>query len=304
MEGGYLPAVGQLETRLSQDKRLDASGDTIPRVEDTKSTPEDEATISINDVAVLRGYSAFESLRTYDRRPFHLAEHLERLYRSAAMIDLEIPFSREFLAELIREAIERNPYKHASIRLLVTGGESEDGIMPADQPGLAVLITQLGERDMERFAQGIKLITSPLQRTTPEAKTSNYVAAIRALKEAKRHDASDALFVNEQGHVLEGTRSNFFIFHDDTLVTPGAGILLGVTRRTVLDLARGRFPIEERPILLTELPHVDEAFITSSSKEITPVVRIDDVVIGNGRPGPRTYELEQRFIEMIERGEF
>lgn len=263
-----------------------------------------KATISINDVAVLRGYSAFESLRTYDRHPFHLDEHLLRLYRSAAMIDLEIPFSREFVAILVREAIERNPYKHASIRLLVTGGESEDGVMPSSEPGLAVLVTPLGERDMERFAQGIKLITSSLQRTTPEAKTSNYMAAIRALKDAQKHDASDALFVNEQGHVLEGTRSNFFAFRGDTLITPGTGILLGVTRRTVLDLAQGRFPIEERPILLTELSQVDEAFITSSSKEITPVVRIDDVTIGSGKPGLRTYELEQRFIKMVERGEF
>lgn len=264
----------------------------------------DKATISINDIAVLRGYSAFESLRTYNRRPFHLNEHLERLYRSAAIIDLEIPFAREFLAGIVREAIERNPYKHASIRLLVTGGVSEDGVMPADQPGLALLVTPLGEQDMERFAQGIKLITTSLQRTTPEAKTSDYTAAIRALKEAKRHDASDAIFVNERGHVLEGTRSNFFVFRGDTLVTPGTGILLGVTRRTVLDLARGRFPIEERPLLLTELPQIDEAFITSSSKEITPVVCINNVTIGNGRPGPRTYELEQRFIEVVERGEF
>ena len=263
-----------------------------------------EATISINDVAVLRGYSAFESLRTYDRRPFHLDEHLQRLYRSAAMIDLEIPFSREFVAGLVREAIERNSYKHASIRLLVTGGESEDGVMPTGDPGLAVLVTQIGERDMERFAQGVKLITTSLQRTTPEAKTSNYMAAIRALKEAKKHDASDALFVNEQGHVLEGTRSNFFVFRGDTLITPGTGILLGVTRRAVLELASGRFPIEERPILLTELSQVDEAFITSSSKEIMPVVRINDVMIGNGKPGPRTYEMEQLFIEMVERGEF
>jgi branched-chain amino acid aminotransferase len=263
-----------------------------------------EATISINDVAVLRGYSVFESLRTYDRRPFHLDEHLQRLYRSAALIELEIPFAPEFVAELIREAIERNIYKHASIRLLVTGGESEDGVMPGDQPGLALLVTQLGERDMERFAQGIKLITTSLQRTTPEAKTSNYEAAIRALKEAKKHNASDALFVNEQGHVLEGTRSNFFVFRGDTLVTPGKGVLIGVTRTTVLELAKGRFPIEERPILLSELSQVDEAFITSSSKEITPIVRIDDVTIGDGKPGPRTYELEQRFIEMIERGEF
>src|SRR5450432_2400655 len=211
-----------------------------------------EATISINDVAVLRGYSVFESLRTYDRRPFHLDEHLQRLYRSAALIELEIPFAPEFVAKLIHEAIERNTYKHASIRLLVTGGESEDGVMPGDQPGVAVLVTQLGERDMERFARGIKLITTSLQRTTPEAKTTNYTAAIRALKEARRHDASDALFVNEQGHVLEGTRSNFFVFLGDTLVTPGKGVLIGVTRKTVLELAKGRFPIEERPILLSE----------------------------------------------------
>jgi branched-chain amino acid aminotransferase len=263
-----------------------------------------EATISINDVAVLRGYSVFESLRTYDRRPFHLNEHLQRLYRSAALIELEIPFAPEFVAQLIHESIERNTYQHASIRILVTGGESEDGVMPGDQPGLALLVTPLGERDMERFAQGIKLITTSLQRTTPEAKTSNYEAAIRALKEAKKHDASDALFVNEQRHVLEGTRSNFFVFRGDTLITPGKGVLMGVTRRTVLDLAKGRFPVEERPILLSELSQVDEAFITSSSKEITPVVRIDDVTIGTGKPGARTYELEQRFIAMIEGGEF
>lgn len=259
----------------------------------------DEATISINDVAVLRGYSAFESLRTYDRQPFHLNEHLERLYRSAAMIDLEIPFTHEYLAALVYEAIERNSYKHASIRLLVTGGESEDGVLPSSQPGLAVLVTPLAERDIQRFGRGIAVITTSLQRSSPEAKTTNYTAAIRALKEASRRDASDALFVNADGQVLEGTRSNFFVFRGDTLVTPVEGILLGVTRRVVLDLARGRFPIEERPIFLTELPLVDEAFITSSSKEITPVVRINDMTIGDGRPGPRTRELEQRFIAMF-----
>lgn len=263
-----------------------------------------EATISINDVAVLRGYCAFEALRTYDRRPFHLQTHLERLYRSAALLELDIPYMRDDIAAIIQEVIARNPYTHAVIRLLVTGGESEDGVMPSGKPVLAVLITPLGERDMERFARGIKLITTRLQRTLPEAKTSNYVAAIRALKEAARHNASDALFVNEQDHVLEGTRSNFFVFRGDTLITPRTGILIGVTRNVVLELAHGRFPIEERSILLSELPQVDEAFITSSGREITPVVQIDEIVIGNGKPGPRTYELERRFIEMVERGDF
>jgi len=263
-----------------------------------------EATISMNDVAVLRGYSVFESLRTYDRRPFHMEEHLNRLYRSAEIIELDVPYSRNDIAVVVQEVIKRNSYKHATIRILVTGGESEDGILPTGKPVLAVLITPLGERDIERFARGYKVITTHLQRTSPEAKTTSYVAAVRALKEAERRNAADALFVNEQGHVLEGTRSNFFVFRGNTLVTPRNGILMGVTRNVVLELAQSRFPVEERPILLDELPLVDEAFITSSSREITPVVQIDDLVIGSGKPGPRTYELEQRFIEMVERGEF
>jgi len=261
-----------------------------------------EATLSINDIAVLRGYSVFESLRTYDWHPFHLDEHLLRLYRSAVLIEMEIPWSSEQIANVMREVIARNAYRHATIRLLITGGESEDGILPSGKPTLAVLITPLGERDMGRFARGYKLITTSLQRVSPEAKTANYVAAVRALKDAARRNADDALFVNEQGHVLEATRSNFFIFRGDTLVTPREGILIGVTRNVVLELAQGRFAIEERPILLEELPLAEEAFVTSSSREITPVVQIDDLTIGDGKPGLRTFELEQRFIEMIERG--
>jgi len=263
-----------------------------------------EATLSINDVAILRGYSVFESLRTYNRRPFHLAEHLNRLMHSAELIDLEIPYTRDFIAEVIQETIDRNTYKHAAIRILVTGGESEDGILPIGKPTLVVLITPLGERDMERFARGCKVITTRLQRTTPEAKTTNYIAAVRALKEAERHQAADALFVDEEGHVLEGTRSNFFVFKGDTLITPREGVLIGITRNVVLALAEGRFAIEERPIRFDELAQVDEAFITSSSKEIVPVVQIDELMIGDGKPGPRTTELEQRFIAMVERGEW
>ncbi len=261
-----------------------------------------EATLSINDIAVLRGYSVFESLRTYDWHPFHLDEHLLRLYRSAVMIEMEIPWSSEQIANVVREVIARNAYRHAAIRLLITGGESEDGILPSGKPTLAVLITPLDERDMGRFARGYKLITTSLQRVSPEAKTANYVAAVRALKDAARRNADDALFVNEQGHVLEATRSNFFVFRGDTLVTPREGILIGVTRNVVLELAQGSFAIEERPILLEELPLAEEAFVTSSSREITPVVQIDDLTIGDGKPGLRTFELEQRFIEMIERG--
>ncbi len=258
-----------------------------------------ELMISFNDTAVLRGYSAFESLRTYDRRPFHLHEHINRLYHSAALIELAIPWPREHVAAAVQEIIARNVYTHATIRIYVTGGISEDGVLPSSLPSLALLITPLGERDMQRFARGYRMITTHLQREAPEAKTTNYLAAMRALKEAARLNADDALYVNEQNHVLEATRSNFFIFRGDTLITPHTGVLIGVTRNVVLELARGRFAIEERPILLDELPFADEAFVTSSSKEITPVIQVDDTIIGTGSPGSRTTELEQRFIAMV-----
>lgn len=262
----------------------------------------DQARISLNDMAVLRGYSAFEALRTYDRRPFHLSAHLERLYHSAEIIDLAIPYTRAEITSVVEESIARNAYRHASVRMLLTGGESEDGVTASGQPRLIVMISALAERDPERFTRGYRLITSRLQRETPEAKTSNYTSAVRALKEATRLGADDALFVNERGQVQEATRSNFFIFHGDTLVTPRAGVLLGITRTVVLDLALDRFAIEERPILLEELALADEAFVTSSSKEITPVLQIDEQIISTGKPGPRTTELEQRFIEMVELG--
>jgi branched-chain amino acid aminotransferase len=264
----------------------------------------DQASISINDIAVLRGYSAFEALRTYDRRPFHLDEHLKRLYHSAEIIDLPIPYTHAEMKEIVQEIVARNTYRHAAVRMLLTGGESEDGVMAVGKPKVIMLITPLSERDPERFARGYRLITTRLQRETPEAKTSNYTSAVRALKEAARLGADDALFVNERGHVQEATRSNFFLFHRDTLVTPRAEVLIGITRTVVLELARGRFSIEERPILLEELALADEAFVTSSAREITPVLQIDEQVIGNGRPGPRTTELEQRFISMVERGEW
>lgn len=262
----------------------------------------DQAHLSINDLAILRGYSAFEALRTYDRRPFHLSEHLKRLYNSSKLIDLEIPWQQEEIADLVGELIERNVYRHAAVRMLITGGESDDGILASGKPKLVLLISPLGERDQQRFAQGYYLITTHLQRELPEAKTSNYTSAMRALKQARRFQADDALFVNESGEVQEATRSNFFLFVGDTLVTPRKGVLIGITRNVVLELARNRFSIEERPILLAELSQASEAFVTSSSREIVPVVRIDDWKIGDGRPGPRTTELEQRFIALIESG--
>lgn len=271
---------------------------------DGKWVHPDQAYISMRDIAVLRGYSAFEALRTYDRRPFHLDDHLTRLYHSAQLIDLEIPYRRTEIADVVREVIARNSHRHASIRIFISGGESEDGVTAIGRPKLSVMISPLEARNMERFARGISLITVHLQRELPEAKTSNYTSAVRALKEAARRGADDALFVNRRGYVQEATRSNFFLFRGDILITPREEILQGITRNVVLKLARERFPVEERPILLDELTLADEAFVTASSKEIVPVVRINDRVIGNGRPGPRTTELEQRFIAMIESGDW
>jgi branched-chain amino acid aminotransferase len=258
-----------------------------------------EATISINDVAVLRGYSLFESLPVYKRKPFHLADNIRRLYHSSQVIDLEVPYTAEEITALITEVIERNPYENATLRILVTGGITEDAVLPSGKPSLYILITPAIEMTPERWQQGIKVISVPFQREAPEAKSTSYLVAIKALKQAARQGAQDALYYNSNQEILECTRSNIFLVREGILLTPREGILTGLTRNLVLELARNRFPIEERVIPLEEVWHADEAFTSSSGRGIMPVVQVDGQQIGDGRGGPITRKLYELVREAI-----
>ncbi len=256
----------------------------------------DAAQLPADDLAVLRGYGIFDFTRTYGGRPFRLDAHLQRLQRSAELILLELPLSLAEMRDVALETLARNGYPgrgEARLRLVVTGGDSPDDITPAGVSRLLALVTPFAAQPAERYRDGVKLITNRLERALPEAKTIEYVSAIMAQRRARQAGAVEAIYVNGQGHALEGTTTNLFAVLDGRLVAPVDGILYGVTRQAVLELAAARMPVEQRALPLEELLRADEVFITSSSKEVCPVRQVDETRFGP--PGPHTRQLMQDF---------
>ncbi|MGW8193251.1 MAG: aminotransferase class IV, partial [Desulforhopalus sp.] len=239
---------------------------------------ETEARISVNDLSVLRGYGVFDFLRTYNGVPFHLEDHLLRLERSARLIALDLPAAPVDIKAIVLETLRRNRHDDSNIRLVVTGGESGDGITPGTAPQLMVMISEVSRFPAKVYAEGVKVITSHVERFMPGAKSINYIPAILCQAEARNQHAAEAIFVDRDGYLLEGTTSNFFAVIGNTLITPPCDRLLaGITREVVLNLARDHFPIRERKIHKDEVRLFEEAFITSSVKEVMPVKMIDSV---------------------------
>jgi branched-chain amino acid aminotransferase len=257
--------------------------------------PAEKAALSVNDLAVLRGYGVFDFLRTYNGKPFCLGAHTERLLNSAKLIGLEVPWSQEVLCDIVMETLSRNHHDEYNIRLVVTGGGSADMITPENRPRLLVLVTAVFKFPEWWYTEGVKVITAPVERYIPEAKSINYIPGIMALAKARQQGAIEAIFVDHLGRALEGTTSNYFAFRNGQLLTPEDGILKGVTRKVVLELTQAAYKPQFSDISLEELKKSDEVFLTSSNKEIAPVVKIDDTVIGEGRPGTETQAIMQLF---------
>lgn len=262
---------------------------------DGSFVPEAEARLPVNDLALLRGYGCFDFMRTYGGRVIFLQDHIRRLRRSAGRLGIELPLGEEDLARLVEETLRRNPPGEASVRLVVTGGPSPDFITPQGKPRLIVMVQPLATYPASWYEEGAAVITVDYERAIPEAKTLDYARAILALAEARRQGAIEALYVDSRRRVREGTTCNVFCFLGDRLVTPGEGILEGITRSKVLELARGRHRVEIRDLPREELARADEVFITSSNRLIVPIVRVDADRIGSGRPGPRTRDLMEAF---------
>ncbi|MEJ5360056.1 MAG: aminotransferase class IV [Desulfobacterales bacterium] len=273
---------------------------------DGSFVPEAEARLPVNDLALLRGYGCFDFMRTYGGRVIFLQDHIRRLRRSAGRLGIELPLGDEDLARLVEETLRRNPPGEASVRLVVTGGPSPDFITPQGKPRLIVMVQPLATYPASWYEEGAAVVTVGYERAIPEAKTLDYARAILALAEARRQGAIEALYVDSRRRVREGTTSNVFCFLGDRLVTPGEGILEGITRSKVLELARGRHRVEIRDLPRDELARAEEVFITSSNRLIVPIVRVDADRIGSGRPGPRTRALMEAFAALtrtLARGE-
>jgi branched-chain amino acid aminotransferase len=263
---------------------------------DGKFLPEKDAGIPVNDLAILRGYGIFDFLRTYGGKPFHLKDHLKRLEHSAKSIDLKLPLSLEEIHDIVIETLKRNQHKDSNVRIVVTGGQTADSITPCGKPRLLVMVTEVCPCPTKWYEDGVKIITVPLERQIPAAKSLNYLSAILALKEAYQQKAVEAVYTDRRKNLREGTTSNFFIFIDGKMITPGTEeILPGITRQVVLELAEHEFEVQIRDIHMDELAKAQGAFLSSSSKQVLPVVQVDNLIIGTGKPCEQTRLLMSLF---------
>ncbi|OHA56760.1 MAG: hypothetical protein A2114_01690 [Candidatus Vogelbacteria bacterium GWA1_51_14] len=251
--------------------------------------------IKLNDLGVLRGYGVFDFVKVSEGAPLWWREHLARFRRSAKTIGLAVPLSDAKLTAIARQLLKKNKVKEGSLRLVLTGGETRDGITPGGRPNLAILVEDTYALPAKVFKQGGKLITTDYQRLFPEAKSTNYLLAVKLQARKRAAGAMEILYVSG-GKVLEASTSNLFYIKDGALRTPASGVLPGITRQMAIKLARKLgHPVTERDVLLTELKNADEVFITATNKDIAPVVRVDDMVIGDGAPGPVTLKLLEAY---------
>lgn len=260
----------------------------------------EQAALPVTDLGLLRGYGVFDYFRTYHREPFRLMDNLVRLRRSADIIGLTLPWSDAELAQIVRETLDRNAHHDESaVRIVVTGGSSQDNINPAAAPSLMVLVSAVKPNPDWWYSDGVKVITIQIGRLFPDAKSTNYIPAILALREARAAGAIEALYLSPDDEVLEATTSNLFIVRDGTLITPPVdGILSGLTRRTVLEITAAHYPRSEQTISRDDLINADEVFMTSANKRVVPVTQVDDVRIGSGTPGPVTQQVIALFDEV------
>lgn len=264
---------------------------------DGKFVPAEAAVIPVDDLAILRGIGVFDLLRTFGGSPFFLDAHIDRLENSARKIGIALPWSHDEIAAVVNQTLAQNDIPEANIRIVVTGGSSTDFMTPAGKPRLLVLVSPVPTLPESWYTDGVKIISWEVERPIPGAKSIDYISASLALKKAAGEGAIEALYIDRNGLALECTTSNIFAFVGDRLVTPGRGILSGVTRKVVLELAEGLFTIDIRDISRTELLAAEEVFITGTSKGLVPVVRVDAGIIGDGRPGKRT----RRLMEALKR---
>lgn len=251
---------------------------------------QDKAFLHYSDLSIQRGYGFFEFFRIRDTIPGFIEEHLDRLFRSADIMHMIIPLSRETIITVIHELINKNGITDSGIRITVTGGYSLDGYSLTN-PNLIISENPFTEPKRSKYKEGIRLVMYPYQRQIPEAKTIDYLMEIWLQPFISLQSADDVLYFQD-GSITECPRSNFFIVTQNREIqTAGGNVLKGVTRARIIKTALGKYDFREKNITPEDAMQAQEAFISSTSKGILPVTSINGNVIGTGKPGPVTEEL-------------
>lgn len=277
---------------------------------DGKFFPKPEAKISVYDHGLLYGDGVFEGIKAYNGIVFKLREHVDRLYKSAHTIMLTIPITKEQMLKAVLDTLKKNQLKNSYIRLIVTRGVGDLGLDPRKCSKATVIIIAeptITLHSNDKKENGITAMISwvkrdPVDATTHEVKSLNYLNSILAKIESNTVDVDEAICLDKTGFVCEGVAENIFIVMNERIITPhtSTGALRGITRSTVMQLAEKLgYTVIEQNITSNDLFVADEVFLTGTAAEITPVREINKRTIGNGKPGPVTRKLIQEFSKII-----
>lgn len=266
---------------------------------------EKNAKVSVFDHGLLYGDGVFEGIRAYNGRVFKLAEHIDRLFYSAKAILLTIPMTHAALCKAVVETCRKNKLRDGYVRLVVTRGIGTLGLNPnkCKTPSVIIIAGKIQLYPAEYYERGLEIVTVPTTRNlhsalNPAIKSLNYLNNILAKIEANNAGCEEAIMLNAEGFVAECTGDNLFILKAGRLITPplSAGALYGITRGTVMDLAREvGIPVEETQLTRYDVFNADECFLTGTGAEVVPVIKVDGRVIGDGKPGRQTRDLVQAY---------
>ena len=271
----------------------------------------DDAKVSVYDHGLLYGDGVFEGMRIYAGKVFRLEQHMVRLWESALAINLPIPISMETLMADVNACVKKNALDDGYIRLIVTRGIGTLGLNPytCNDPQVIIIADKVALYPAKMYEEGLELVTASTIRNHPAAlspriKSLNYLNNIMAQMEALKAGCVEAVMLNTKGEVAECTGDNLFIVRRGKLLTPpiDAGILEGITRAVVIELAEeAGLEVCETPLSRHDIFVADECFLTGSAAEVIAAVKLDDRVIGSGKPGPITNQLNQAFRDLVSR---
>lgn len=262
--------------------------------------PKEKAALNVADLAILRGYGIFDYFRYADGKPRFIEDHLDRFFRSAALLALEIPVERGALRNTVHELIQRNGGGNGGIRFVLTGGYAADGYTPSS-PNLVAMAYPFTEPAAELYEKGVKVLLHRYERQLPQVKSIDYLEGIRIQPMLKAKGMDYALYVDRDDNVRESDRSNFMIVRSGVLITPVDDILHGITRMHLLRLAKKlKIPTEERTVSASEFRTADEAIICSSTKGAMPITEVDGVLVADGKPGKVTRKLIDGWKKIVE----
>ncbi len=272
--------------------------------------PKSKAKISVYDHGLLYGDGVFEGIRAYNGVVFKLKEHIDRLFASAHTIMMTIPVTKPGMAQIVLDTLKKNKLKEAYIRLLVTRGVGDLGLNPVKCPKPSIIVIAeptIVLYSKEQREKGITaLITwvkrDPVDATSHEVKSLNYLNNVLAKIESNSAGMDEALYLDHSGFVCEGTADNLFMVKEGEVITPSTstGALRGITRTAVMSLAaKLGHSVIERNITANDLFTADEVFLTGTAAEVIPLREVNKRVIGSGKPGPVTKRIMQEFDKML-----